>query len=241
MRINIVSVIILISLILTKSADAHHSREYILLTSFQTGAKGSFLLGLSYDSATKDEYYSWETTPAILYSLTNKIMFETHTHFKKEKDIDLIWEAGTFGTQMVLTNPNSHFLDIGLCFSFETPTSKSRDVLSGENSFGLRLILSKEIYNDINICSNIVFTQVLENKKEHYFDFIIGTKKPIISDKLEFGLEMSGSFEENISINNMFGIYYSPKENIIIKIGAGPGLTGKADDSLFSIQMLYNL
>ncbi|MFC1693963.1 hypothetical protein ACFL1R_10705 [Candidatus Latescibacterota bacterium] len=239
MKINIVIVIILIYL--TNSAYAHHSREYILLTSFQTGAKGSCLFGLSYDSASKNKYYSWETTPAILYSLTNKIMFETHTHFRKEKNIDLLWEAVTFGTQVQLTNPNSHFLDLGLCFSFETPTSKSRDELSGENIFGLRLILSKELPYDMNICSNVAFTQIIENKKENYIEFIIGSKKPIISEKLECGIEMLGDFEKGTAINVLFGLYYSPKDNIIIKSGAGPGLTEKADDNLFSFQIMYNL
>ncbi|MFC1552184.1 hypothetical protein ACFL6P_06405 [Candidatus Latescibacterota bacterium] len=232
---------VMVMFIFSNTVLAHHSREYLMLTSYQTGVKGSTLLGLSYDSNKGGGYTSWETTPAVLYSLSDAIMLEAHTHFRKERNFDLMWEAVTFSSQMQVTRPGSRFLDLGVCVSFETPTAKSRDELGGENMFGLRLILSKELPFDANICGNIDYSRVLGNGKDNVFEFIVGGKKPIISDKLECGFEMLGDFNDSPKVQSMFGLYYSPVDNVIIKTGMGPGLTENADDRLFSVQMLYGL
>ena len=217
--------------------SAHHAREYIVITSYETGNRGDLLAGLSYDRASKGEFYDWEITPALLYSLTDRIMFETHTHFKKEKGLDMFWEAFTIGSQLKLSQAEDTFFDLGLNLSFEFPTSQSREKIDGERLMESRLIFSKELPRDVNICWNLICEQVLENDKETTLSLGMGTKT-VIMKNLEGGVEIMGVLESESAWEMIVGRYYSVNEKTVLKGGFGLGLSDAADDDLFSIQLI---
>lgn len=60
-------------------------------------------------------------------------------------------------------------------------------------------------------------------------------------DSTRLAMIRFNDFYDGSAVNSMFGLYYSPTDKIIIKTGAGPGLTKKADDRLFTVQVLYGL
>ena len=85
---KVMIVLCLIVVCVSSTADVHHSREYLMLTSYKTGAKGSALAGLSYDSNKGGRvYFMGDCVRGIIqsyrcYNVRGSYAFQKRTEFR---------------------------------------------------------------------------------------------------------------------------------------------------------------
>ncbi|MFC1537717.1 hypothetical protein ACFL4P_02695, partial [Gemmatimonadota bacterium] len=127
-----------------------------------------------------------------------------------------------------------------LNLSLEFPTSDSREKIGGQRLIESRLILSRELPHDVNICCNIILDRILENGNETSLSLGMGAKTAI-SENLEGGIEVMGELDSDSAWEMMAGLYYSMGGRTILKGGFGFGLSDTASDKRLSLQLIIGL
>ena len=92
-----------ISLILISTTlFSHHAMEFIEMESYNTPFKGEFVFHLHFDYMVENNMNPnldhWEFTPGISFGISDRLMFDAHTHFANfEKDHLIGSKADQFG------------------------------------------------------------------------------------------------------------------------------------------------
>lgn len=210
LNIVIVSFFVLISSL--SYAFAHHSFEYIGMDGYTTAQKGEFVFRLLYDYIVEDKdnpsVDRWELTPGLAYGITDRLMFDFHTHFAKfgyghvveEKQENYkplgpspFIEAGAFALQYRLTE--GWLVDVAVSGLYEIPFGRSKELLDGKEVYEGTLIVSKGLGTHSNVCLN--FTYGRDGDKE-IKEFALGVRTPISYDPhgVAISVEFLGEIEE---------------------------------------------
>lgn len=230
---------------------AHHAKEYMILEAYTTPKKGQFYYFTSFnfykEKKGTDEFNHYEITPILTYGITDRLMGNFHFHisqFNPNAENALLkpkifLEAYTVGLQYRLTESGEKFFDFAYSIDFEYPSSDSRKWIDGEDLLTNTLIISKELPNDMNITFNLSYEQEIFLGGEGSLGWGAGFKIPPSSkiSFMEVGMEVTGKFKKSPEIHIVPGIYINPKENMIIKIGPGFGIT--SDATRFSFNFVF--
>ncbi len=253
-------VIVCLVLVLSLSVDAsaHHAMEYIEIESVTTSRRGDFVFHLHYDYYVDDETNPnldhWELTPGLTYGITNRLMFDVHTHFAKF-GIDHVvdeerpeyeplgpspfMEAVATALQWRLTE--GWVVDFAVVGAFEVPLSRSKKLLGSEdNVYEANLIAASDFGEHSNVTLNLWYET--EGDEDGTF-WALAAKTPIGGDPngIAAGLEILGSFEETSDNLTFLPGIYGPlgAQNIIFKTGLEFGKVDGANAMRASLTLMY--
>ncbi len=231
----------------------HHAKEYLVLEAYTTPRKGQFyyFTGFNFfnEKKNQDQFNHYEITPLLTYGITDRFMGSFHFHISQfnpneENNLSkpsIFLEAFTFGVQYRLTEPTEKYFDLAWSISYEYPNNDSRKKIEGKDLFTNTFIISKELTGDMNITFNFSYHQEIFYGGESKFSYGAGFKFPPFKklDFLEMGVEITGDLSENPNIHIIPGIYISPTQNSLFKIGPGFGVT--ADATRFSLNIVFGV
>lgn len=239
---------------------AHHAMEYIEMESYSTAKRGEAVFHVHYDymidDADNPKADHWEYTPGIACGITDRLMFDVHTHFAKfgeehiveeEKDnyegtgASPFLEAAAATLQYRLTEDLP--VDVGLSGTIEVPFSRAGVLLgSNDNVYEAMLILSRDFGTHANIAANLSYEQEGDDGSAGW---ALGIKTPISADPhgIAAGIEILGDFE-NRAWSILPGMYAPLGDGIVFKtgleFGQEEGADGKtADTSRASVSLMY--
>ncbi|MBN1163447.1 MAG: hypothetical protein JXB45_02605 [Candidatus Krumholzibacteriota bacterium] len=240
------------------SLRAHHAMEYIDLESYNTARKGEFIFHLHYDYMVDDHNNPrsdhWELTPGISRGITNRLMFDIHTHFAKFGPDHVVegkrpayepygpspfMEALAGNIQYRLTE--GWVLDVALGAGFEIPFERSREVLGSEdNLFSGILIISKGFGQHGNFTFNLLHEHAGEMNGTVC---ALGMKVPLSDDPhgIAAGIEARGAVEDTGDDWSILPGIYMPlgARNVTLKSGIEYGKCEGHDSLRASITMMY--
>ncbi len=228
-------------ILISTTLFSHHAMEYIEIESYNTPFKGEFVFHLHFDYMVENSMNPnldhWEFTPGISFGITDRLMFDAHTHFAKfGKDhlIDSVsdnfgilgpspfMEAAAFSLQYRLTK--GFPVNIAVAGLFEIPFSRSIELLDGKNVIEGILIINYEFAEHSNITANFKFGL---DGDEKFSEWALGVRTPLSANPIGIagGIEVMGDFSGDISV--LAGIYFPlGSENIIFKTGLQFGGAG---------------
>lgn len=234
---------------------AHHALEYIGIEGYTTAKKGEFIFRLQYDYIVDDKdnpsLDHWEFTPGLSYGITNRLMFDFHTHFakfgsgyvveEKRKEYEPLgpspfMESASFVLQYRVIE--GWLVNIGVSGLYEIPFQRSRELLDSKEVYQATLIVSKNLGEHSNICFNFTYGK---DGDEEIKQFALGAKTPVSDDPhgIAAGIEFLGAIEEKtLNWSVLPGLYFPlAAENIIFKTGLE---FGKNMDSMrANITLMY--
>jgi opacity protein-like surface antigen len=227
-----------ICIIFAGSSFAHHAMEYIDMESYSTTKKGEYIFHLHYDYMVDDKNDSdldhWEFTPGLSYGITDKLMFDFHTHYsgfglghvdstKYTNGVGPFMEACAVNLQYRLNEEAP--INVAVSVGYEIPYARARNLIDGKESVSGTLILSKEFGEHSNITANITHGN---EWGEEIKSWSLGIKTPLSSDTngIAGGVEYLADFDGGWSI--LPGIYAPLAENITFKTGIELGKKGES-------------
>ncbi|MBT9148265.1 MAG: hypothetical protein DDT32_02037 [Syntrophomonadaceae bacterium] len=232
---------------------AHHAMEYIELEGYTMTGEGEKVFYVMYDYTVPDKDVSgknhWEITPGMSYGITERLMFDIHTHFAKFGAEHVVEEergrypegpspfieAFAGSLQYQLTRKNQFPIDIALAAKYEYPLSRSRKILGGERVIKGTLILSKDLTGHRNTCLNLSYGKDGDEKVREWG---VGVRTPLTVDPhgVALSLELLGDFKGAAFL--LTGIFLPVMENTIFRVGLGLG-NKKADDLRFHTGLMH--
>jgi hypothetical protein len=246
-HVFVVTMILALLASMPQKAGAHHAMEYIELESYQTAKKGEHIFHLHYDYMVDDSgnphLDHWELTPGISVGITDRLMFDIHTHFAKfgydhlaEEDPAYeplgpspFMEAVAGCLQFRLTE--GWPLDFALAAGFELPFDRAKKLLGSEDYvYSGALLFGRGFQEHGNVTFNLCYEA---EGDEDAFMWGAGIKTPLTADShgISAGVEIMGLFEDagdNWSI--LPGVYFPlGTRNLILKTGIETGKSGGAD------------
>ena len=201
---------------------SHHTMEYISMESYNTLKQGAFSIHLHYDYMVEDSndpaQDHWEFTPGISFGITDRLMFDAHTHLAKfnvgllKSDKQAAYsplgpspfiEAIALSVQYRILERS--FVDLALAVIYEFPMKRSIDLLGGNRVFESVLIVSKNLGSHRNVTINLKYGR---DGREDFLEWAVGAKTPLTKDAhgISMGLEIMGDFKEAWSL--LPGIYF---------------------------------
>jgi len=203
---------VLLVIIFSSFASAHHAMEYIETESYSTALQGENIFHLHYDYFVENKQNPqsdhWEFTPGISHGITDALMLDIHTHFAKFGNALIVpeqqttympggpspfLEAAAFTLQYRL--PANQILNVALVGNYEYPFQRSRDLLAGQQVGELGLIVSKDFEGHRNICLNL---RAGKDGNETVSMYSFAAKTPLSADihGIAGGIELLGSFQD---------------------------------------------
>ncbi len=226
--------LLIIIIIFPYSLIGHHAMEYIEMESYSTAMKGEFIFHLHFDYMVDDDSNPaldhWEYTPGISYGISNRLMFDVHTHFAKFGNDHIVenlknsfpvngpspfMEAVAFAVQYRITENLP--VNFAVSATYEIPFSRSRELINGDNVIEGMLIASYEFGQHSNLTVNLMAGM---DGDTTYSGWALGVKTPLSGNPhgIAGGLEFLGDFSGNASV--LAGIYFPiASENIVFKTG----------------------
>ena len=214
---------------------AHHAMEYIEMESYSTAKRGEYVFHVHYDYMVDDtdnpKADHWEFTPGIAYGITDRMMFDIHTHFAKFGEDHIVEEerenyenigaspfmeafAATIQYRLTEDMP----VDIGVSGTIEVPFGRSEDLLGSEdNVYQGMLIFSRDFGAHANITANLSYEQEGDDDSTGW---AVGVKAPISADPhgIAAGVEVLGDFE-GTAWSILPGVYAPLSDGIVLKTG----------------------
>lgn len=218
-------------------AFAHHAMEYVSLESYSTAKQGEKVFHVHYDYMVDENgnpaLDHYEFTPGITYGITNRLMFDIHTHFAKfgkdhliEAEQENFGEMGpspfmeAFALAIQFRVTEDFPIDIAIAGVYEEPFKRSIDLLDGQRVFEGCLILSKDFAEHSNVCLNLKGGL---DGEEKFTEWAFGVKIPISADShgIAAGIEFHGDFEEVVENSSILPGVYFPlgSEDTVFKTG----------------------
>lgn len=235
-RISGVSIAILMLAGFATELFAHHAMEYIEMESYSTAKRGEYVFHVHcdymVDNADNPKADHWEFTPGIAYGITDRLMFDVHTHFAKFGEDHIVEEErGNYETtgaspfmEAVAASVQYRLIEdwsvnIGISGTIEVPFSRAETLLGSEaNVYQGMVILSRDFATHANITANLSYEK---EGDENGTGWALGIKSPISADPhgIAAGIELMGDFEGN-SWSILPGVY-APlgNEGIVFKTG----------------------
>lgn len=233
---------------------SHHAMEYIEMESYSTALQGQkvFHLHFDYFVPNKDDSSEnhWEFTPGISYGITDRLMFDFHTHFAKfgpahivdpDKAQDPVgpppfMEAGAISLQYRITEPNQLPVNIAGVFTYEFPYKRSKDLLDGKEVYEMTLIVAKDFGLHSNVTLNLKYGK---DGDEEINEYGIGFKTPLTENPegAAVGIELLGDYKGATKI--LPGIYFPLVENITVKTGLGFGNKKSEEELRCNVTLMY--
>jgi hypothetical protein len=217
---------------------AHHAMEYIEMESYSTARQGEFVFHLHFDYMVDDKNNPkldhWEYTPGLSFGITNRLMFDIHTHYAKF-GIDHIADSEKANFSGMAPSPFIEAVAMALQYRltegwpvniavagvYEEPFSRSKSLLEGQRAFEGILIVSRDFKNHSNITMNLKYGK---DGDETFTEWALGAKIPLTTEShgISAGVELLGDFDGDFSV---LGGVYVPinSQNIIFKTGIQVG------------------
>lgn len=236
-------------------AWAHHALEFIETESYTTPRQGEGIFYLRYDYMAPDKndptLDRWEWTPGLAYGLTDRLMFDVHTHYAKfgtghlveeeqekfsDRDPSPFFEAVAMSLQYRVTE--GAWLDVAVAGHVEIPLQRARDWLDAEEVYEGVLILSKPFGTHGNVTLNLIYG--VEGSDDHK-EYALGVKVPLSSNPhgIAGGLEILGELDDLSDSWSVIPGVYIPVvgEETIFKVGCEIGKN--ADSTAISISIMH--
>ncbi len=252
-----VLVIMIGALLIAEAASAHHAMEYVELESYQTAKKGQYVFHLHYDYMVDDQgnprLDHWELTPGFSAGITDRLMFDLHTHFAKFGADHLaspdpayeplgpspFMEALAGCLQFRLTE--GWPVNFALAAGMELPFHRAEVLLGSEDLvYSGALIFGMDFHEHSNITGNLCYE--VEGEDDALM-WGLGFKMPLTADShgISAGIEFMGLFEEagdNWSI--LPGIYMPlGTRNVLLKTGIETGKSAGSDMMRSNLTLMY--
>jgi len=225
----------LLSALALNSAQAHHALEYIELESFNLSPKGEVLFYVQYDYIVENEDVpgldKWEVTPGLAYGVTDRLLFDIHTHYAKFAEDHVVEEERE---QYLPNGPSPFFEAVAMSLTcritqqgpfhvaagggLELPFSRAETLLGSEDPVYMgTLILGHDIGAHGNVVLNIGYEY---EGGEDEWSWGLGARSPLTDDPhgIAAGVEVHGDFDgERWSV--IPGMYIPLRETTQLKIG----------------------
>lgn len=259
-RVAILGLEVLILTSFACTVFAHHAMEYIEMESYTTAKRGECTFHVHYDYMVDDvdnpKADHWEFTPGLSYGITDRLMFDVHTHFAKFGEDHIVEEE----QENYLSTGSSPFMEaaaatlqyrvtegspveIAISGTIEVPFDRADDLLGSEdNVYAGKLILSRDFGEHGNICVNLTYEK---EGDEDGTGWALGIKAPISADPhgIAAGIEVMSDFEGEVW-SVLPGVYAPLGDGIVFKTGLefgqeedGDGNT--ADTLRTSVSLMY--
>ncbi len=216
-------------------ALAHHAFEYIKLESYNTNERGESLIYLQYDymvpNANQPGLDRWEITPGWAYGITDRLLFDIHTHFARFGNDHIVEEERerfepngpspffeAFSATMLYRFTEKGPYHVATSAAIEVPFSRARDLLGDDDLvYTGTLIFGR----DFAAHANVVINLGLETDgSDHEGFWGIGAKTPLSSNPhgIAGGIEFHGTFDGD-EWGVLPGIYMPVGHDIQLKTG----------------------
>ena len=249
---------LLLMLLTTGTAVAHHAMEYIEMESYTTGRQGEFVFHLHYDRMVDDAdspgLDHWELTPGVSYGILDRLMFDVHTHFAqfgidhvvpdRRQDFEPngpspFMEAVAASLQYRVTE--GLVVDVAAVGTIEVPFGRSEDLLGSEdNVYAGMLIVGRDFEGHRNITANLGYEKEGEEDGLHWG---LGAKTPISAEShgIAAGVELMGSLEDAGDNWSILPGVYMPlgTQDITLKTGLEFGKSDGADALRANVTLMH--
>ena len=237
-------------------AWGHHAMEFIEMESYSTARKGEKVFHLHYDYMVDDadnpRLDHWEITPGLAFGITDRLMFDIHTHFAKFGTDHVVeerreefgsegpspfMEAVALGLQYRLTEIGP--VNLALSGTWEIPFRRAKNLLGSDDPVWIgTLILNHDFGSHGSICAN--FTYEAEGS-EYEWGWALGAKTPISPDPhgVSAGIELLGDFGGD-RWSLLPGIYAPINEAVTMKMGIEIGRE-KDDEDVWANTLRANV
>lgn len=196
----------------TATVQAHHAKEFIELESYTTNPRGESLVYVQYDYMVPDDQNSrldrWEITPGWSYGITERLMFDIHTHLAKFGNDHIVEDEQE---QFEPHGPSPFFeaVSASLLYRFtesgpyhlaasaavEVPLPRARDWLGDDDLIYTGTLIAGW---EFGMHASIVLNLGLETDgSDHEGFWALGAKTPLSADPhgLAGGIEVHGDFD----------------------------------------------
>lgn len=236
-------------------AQAHHALEFIETESYTTPRKGEKVIYLRYDYMADDKndpaLDHWEVTPGLAFGLTDRIMFDAHTHYARfgvghlveseqerfaERDPSPFFEAVALSVQYRVTD--GAWLDVAVAGRVEIPFGRARDWLDSEEVYEGVLIIAKSFASHANVTLNLIYG--VEGSDDHQ-EFALGVKMPLSGNPhgIAGGIEFLGDFDELSDSWSVLPGVYIPISGPETVLKAGCETGKNADSTSISVSLMH--
>ncbi len=262
MKIGLVIFMMLVlAVALSEGISAHHAMEYIQIESYETARKGQYVFHLHFDYMVDDQdnpmLDHWELTPGFSMGITNRLMFDVHTHFAKFGYDHLIADNLEFEKSFKPNGPSPFMeavagclqyrlvedwmLDVAVAAGMEIPFSRSEELLGSENNvYSGALIFGTDFGEHGNVTFNLCYE--IEGVEDETF-WGVGIKTPLSHDAhgICAGVEIMGSFEKTGDNWSILPGVYMPlgTQNVLLKTGIELGKGDGADITRANLTLMY--
>lgn len=243
-------------LLMSLPVRGHHAQEFIAIESYSTIDQGSRLFHLHYDYIAPDKNDAlldrWEITPGLSWGVTDRLLFDAHTHYAKfgighvvEEQRDAyapdgpppFFEAVSFTLHYRWLE--TRWLNVAVSAAVELPFSRAKRLLDAEEVYAGNLILEHTFGRHGSLTLNLMCE--LEDGEEEW-SYGLGIKNPISADPhgIAAGIEWLGEFDDfEDSWSIVPGLYFPlGTPDTIFKVGAEIGSNMDYTRARFSL--LYN-
>lgn len=236
-------------------AQAHHALEYIETESYTTPRKGEKVVYLRYDYSVEDKndptLDRWEITPGFVIGITDRLMFDIHTHYAKfgtghlveeeqepfaHRDPSPFFEAVAISLQYRVTE--GKWLDVAVAGRVELPYGRARDWLDSEEVYEGALILSKSFAEHSVVTLNLIYG--VEGSDDHQ-EFALGVKTPLSANPhgISGGIEFLGDFDDFSDSWSVLPGVYIPVSGPETILKAGYEIGKNAESTAISLSVMH--
>lgn len=231
--------------------NAHHGKDYFVVTSYETPHKGELLASLSIDNVRSESHHhdsgnqfesdnhDFSLEPGIIYGISNNWTLEMHTHNNLSNGA-LHTESIAFESLIRImdeNNEHTHAHSFALPFSIAVLLEYGFGINETPDDMELRLIIGKNL-SLFSFIVNLIAQNTIEEHEHFQYGLALGLK-PHISNKFGGTLEFDMEFEENSVMHITPSINYSPVDNFDFRIGTSINLNAKNSNFNFRSMIIY--
>ncbi len=237
------------------TVGAHHAMEFIETESYTTPLKGESVVYVRYDFMSEDKQDPaldrWEWTPGYAVGLTDRLMFDIHTHYAQfnaghlveeeqerfeDRDPSPFFEAVAVSLQYRVTE--GKWLDVAVAGRVEVPFKRARDWLDAEEVYEGVLIFSTPFGTHGNVTLNLIYG--MEGSDDHW-EFALGVKSPLSAHPhgIAGGIELLGDLDDIEDTWSIIPGVYIPVGGPETILKTGVEIGKNAESTAFSISLMH--
>jgi len=232
--------------------NAHHGKDYFVVTSYDTPHKGELLASLSIDNITGESHHNesenhsdidkndFSLEPGIIFGIRNNWTLEMHAHNSISNGV-FITESIAFESLIRIIDENSdhtHSNGFALPFSIAMLLEYGIGVNETPDDLEFRFIIGKNL-RLFSFVINLIAQNTHEEHEHFQYGLAFGLKS-YLSKKIGGTLEFDMKLAENSEIHITPGINYSLMENFDFRSGTSININSENSKLNFRSMIIYS-
>ena len=212
---------LVLSLLTTPVANAHHGLDFLLTQTAHLPMKGEIYGVTRQNYMDKGEENEWEFEPALIGSVTDWLTLEAHSHIEKIQGKSAEYES-TAVTGYIRFTPRESAFAVGAAIEYEVARHDDED-----DVWAFAGLASYE-GDRWTIGFNLLTEREAAGGAETEWGYAVGVRRAI-SDKVAAGVEITGTLEDEKEGEFLVGIFFDPIPWLTVNVGVGTGFNGGTD------------